>query len=101
MKKPLKNGHFQVKDAREWGFKITSEEIDDDFQKALESVLDRAYAPVGELDKILSIYQLWYVDAWAQTFHEKAINQLLNENLGEIDESKFIVGCRLGKVITK
>lgn len=99
MKKPIANGHFQAKDAREWGFKVTSEEIDDDFEKALESVLDRAYAPVTEINKIISIYQIWYLDAWAQTFHEKAVNQLLDENLGKIDESKYIVGCRLQRVI--
>ena len=87
MKKPIPNGTFEVMNLPSWGYKITSEEIEDNFRKSLESVLDRTYSNLNDFYKIHSMYQMWYKNAETATFHEKGVNQLLQENLGEVDES--------------
>ena len=87
MKKPIHNGTFEVLDLPSWGYKVTSDDIEDNFRKSLESILDRTYSKLNDFYKIHSMYQMWYRNAETATFHEKGVNQLLQENLGEVDES--------------
>ena len=90
LQKPIQKGHFAVRDKSKWGYKISSEDIESKFRNSLESVIDRTYAKLSEFAKIHSLYQMWYRNAETKTFHEKAISELLNEQLGEIDESESL-----------
>ena len=87
-KKPIEKGHFEAKDPSDWGYKITSEQIETNLRGSLERVVDKVYEPMSQFQKYHVIYQVWHRSDAAAYFHQRVINDLLKENLGEVDERK-------------
>merc|ERR1739838_984858 len=51
---------FSLKHWDSWGFRVTSDKLEDDLDGTLKKIIDRAWEPQNDFQKLNSIYMEWY-----------------------------------------
>jgi len=56
----IEQDSFTIRHWDEWGFRVTYDKLEDDFDGTIENILARVYEPQTKFEKINSIYMEWY-----------------------------------------
>lgn len=90
------NGHFEqgsftLQDWNEWGFRVTTDKLEDDFDGEMAKILERVYEPQSVFQKTNSVYMEWYGRGNEELYKEKSgANQVMvdyiQKNAKETDE---------------
>lgn len=78
----FEQGSFSLKDWTQWGFRVSTDSLEDDFDGELKKILDKVYEPQHEFQKVNSIYMEWYGRGDEELYKEKSAgNKLMVEHI--------------------
>jgi len=74
---------FSLRHWDNWGFRVTSDKLEDDLDGTLKKVVDRVWEPQTDFQKLNTVYMEWYRTTEAEFEEKKKGKQLLLDYIKE------------------
>jgi len=88
IKKTLLNDYFErdsftLKHWDNWGYRVTSDKLEDDFDGTLKKIIDRVWEPQSDFQKLNSVYMEWYRTTKEEFEEKKKGKKLILDHITE------------------